>query len=130
MWGRSTRLAMAFALAGVSGGCSTAMEREPANAFTGSTDATVLVTNNNWSDMTVYASRNGTVIRLGMVTSMSSERFALPSHLVVGSGNLQLIADPIGSTNKYRTQPLLVSPGQRVEFVLQNNLALSTLAVW
>lgn len=130
MWRRSTRLAMAFTLAGVGGGCSSAMEREPANAFAGETEATVLVTNNNWSDMTVYASRNGAVMRLGTVTSMTTERFTLPSPLVVGSGNLQLVADPLGSTNTYRTQPLLVSPGQQVEFILQNNLALSTLSVW
>lgn len=130
MWRRGTRLAMAFTLAGVSGGCSSAMEREPANAFAGETETTVLVTNNNWSDMTLYATRNGAMTRLGSVTSMSTERFRLPSPLVVGSGNLQLVADPLGSSQTYRSPPLLVSAGQQIEFTLQNNLALSTLSVW
>ena len=129
MWRRSRALAMATALIAAGGACASAMEERPANAFTGETATTVMVNNNNWSDITVYATRNGATVRLGSVTSMSTERFELPA-VMLGAGELRLIADPLGSTNTYRTQPVLVTRGQEIEFTLQNNLALSTLSVW
>ncbi|NLG63935.1 MAG: hypothetical protein GX539_16975 [Candidatus Cloacimonetes bacterium] len=111
--------------------CSSAgtMDR-PANALTGEVGATVEVTNNNWSDMVVYAQRNGVKVRLGTVTSMTTESFRLPVPLLSGSGELFFIADPIGSDRAYRSPVVMVGRGQRVEFMLENNLALSSLTVW
>jgi hypothetical protein len=120
---------MGVAVIAAGSACSSAMEERPANAFTGAAATTVMVNNNNWSDMTVYATRNGATVRLGSVTSMSTARFELPVAML-GAGELRLIADPLGSTSTYRTQPVLVTRGQEIEFTLQNNLALSTLSVW
>lgn len=130
MWGRGTRLAMALGLALAITGCASAAYDTPANAATGDGAATVVVQNNNWSDMTVYALRNGVRMRLGMVVSMGAERFTLPRMLMSGAGEFRLIADPIGSSEAFRTPPLMVAPGQRVELTLQNSLALSTSSVW
>ena len=87
------------------------------------------VTNNNWSDM-VRTQRNGVKVRLGTVTSMTTESFRLPVPLLSGSGELFFIADPIGSDRAYRSPVVMVGRGQRVEFMLENNLALSSLTVW
>ncbi len=130
MWRRGTGLAMAVVLGAASGACSTATENGPANAFAGATAATVVVSNDNWHDMRVYATRNGMRVRLGTVTSMSSQKFNLPGGLLGGAGELHLLADPIGSPNGYRSQPLLVRSGQMIEVNLRNNLALSTASVW
>lgn len=65
-----------------------------------------------------------------MVTSMTTERFDLPVALMSGSGTLFFVADPIGSEQTYRSPVVMVGRGQRVEFMLENNLALSSLTVW
>lgn len=92
--------------------------------------ARVEVTNNNWSDMAVYVERGGMVNRLGTVTSMTSSSFRIPKTMMSQSGSLRLIADPIGGVDRYLTQPLNVWPGQRVEFKIENHLAISSIAVW
>jgi hypothetical protein len=91
--------------------------------------AEIIVQNSNWLDMNVYAVRGGSRMRLGTVTSMGRERFRLPRYMVEGIGGLQLVADPIGSRDVYSSQPIMISPGQRIEWKLENNLALSSFAV-
>jgi len=90
----------------------------------------VEVENYNWADIVVYAVRGGHRIRLGMVTSMGSERFVLPSAVVTASTNVQLIADPIGGGAPYVFPPVIVERGQRVELRLENYLGLSSISVW
>jgi hypothetical protein len=130
MWRRGSSLAMAVALAAVTGACASVAENRAGNAFVGDTPSTVVVSNDNWHDMRVYAVRNGSRVRLGTVTSMARETFKLPESLLGGAGELQLQADPIGASTGYRSPPLLVRSGQQVEFILRNNLALSTTSVW
>ena len=93
-------------------------------------DATVLVENRNWSDMTVYAVHGGMRYRLGTVTSMTSARFRLPQRAMVTTQALQLVADPIGSNNGYVSQGVQVYPGQQVSFTIQNHIAISSVAVF
>ncbi len=88
------------------------------------------VENYNWADIVVYAVRNGARTRLGMVTSMGRERFALPSSVVMASPSLQLVADPIGGGAPYVFPAVTVQRGQRVEVRLENNLGLSSVSVW
>lgn len=95
-----------------------------------SRQAFVEVQNNNWADIVVYAVRYGVRTRLGMVTSMGRERFALPPGLIGGGADLQLVADPIGGEAPYAFPPVMVEGGQRVEVRVENNLRLSSVAVW
>jgi hypothetical protein len=88
------------------------------------------VQNNNWADIVVYAVRNGMRTRLGMVTSMTRERFALPASVFASTGDVQLLADPIGGGRPYLFPPVTVQQGQRVELRLENHLPLSSLSVW
>jgi len=90
----------------------------------------VEVENYNWADVVVYAVRQGTRMRLGMVTSMGRERFALPAGVLAAGADLHLIADPIGGDAPYVFPPVMVQRGQRVELRLENNLRLSSVAVW
>jgi hypothetical protein len=93
-------------------------------------DASVMVHNNNWADVDVYAVRDGTRTRLGSVTTAGSARFALPGALLAGASRFQLLVDPIGSRVGYVTQPLLVGPGQRIDLNVENNLNLTSYSIF
>lgn len=128
----SKTVTAAGALALIVAGCASAGGARAAKddpGFTGSERAEIVVQNSNWLDMNVYAVRGGSRMRLGTVNSMASERFRLPRHMVDGVGGLRLLADPIGSRDVYFSQPILIGPGQRVEWKLENNLALSSFTV-
>lgn len=90
----------------------------------------VRVANHNWSDMNVYIDRDGMRTRLGTVTTASSRTFTLPRGVMSVSGTLRLVADPIGGSAVFVTSPLLVSPGQLVEFTIENRVSLSSYTVW
>ena len=108
--------------------CGTARyEAPPSNAYDRSVQ--VEVTNNNWMDMTVYAMRGSMRVRLGTVTTGSVERFDLPRSVNVQSGELRLVADPIGSQREYSSHPIVVEPGARITWSLENHLALSSFSV-
>lgn len=89
----------------------------------------VTVENNNWSDMRLYALRNGVRYRLGTVVSFTEERFALPRHIQPDLKPVQLLADPIGGTRSVRSYPVYLSSGEELVWALQNNLALSGVIV-
>ena len=100
-------------------------------AATGATElknprVVVQVWNNNWSDMNVYVVRGTMRQRLGTVTSLTTGKFALPQHLLTNPDPVRLLADPIGAAQPYMSQPLLVNPGQTVEWRLENNVQLSS----
>ncbi len=118
--GLSSPLSSTRAASGGSAEGSSRLTAEPA----------VRVQNQNWSDVVVYAVRSGRRHRLGTVTSMSSARFRLPRGLAMGSGDLQLVADPIGSSRGFTSGPIHVSDGQEVALSVQNHLPMSTVSVW
>ncbi len=90
----------------------------------------VVVTNNNWAQMVVYAVRSGSRIRLGSVGSMRTEVLRVPATVVSTSGNLQLMLDPIGSRGVHVTHSFQVAPGQEVHLTIENYLPTSTVTVW
>jgi hypothetical protein len=90
----------------------------------------VLVQNHNWADMNVYLERGGMRTRLGTVTTASTRVFVVPRGISSRSGSFRLLADPIGGSATYMTAPLLISPGQTVEFTIENHVNISSVAVW
>lgn len=94
-----------------------------------SSPTSIEVTNNNWLDMVVYASRAGFRVRLGTVTSLEQETFSMPATMETG-GEVRLIASPIGLNAVYQSDPISVSPGQRVAFTIENQVGISTISVW
>jgi hypothetical protein len=90
----------------------------------------VHVDNGHWLDVRVYAVReNGARDRIGTVTSFTSSKLELPRWMTSSISQVQLIAAPIGSTQRYAAQPVLVSIGDTIEWKLMNNLALSSIWV-
>jgi hypothetical protein len=113
----------------LTGACASASGAGGELAETTRPTTTVEVVNHNWQDITVYAVRPGSRVRLGTVTSLTKETFSLPRSVVATNGTVQLLAAPVGSTQTYRSDPILVNPGDRVEWTLQNQLPLSSYRV-
>ena len=132
---RPVVLSVVLAVAAVAGGCATGRgvaegdEQMFAQSAPAST-AMVHVDNHNWQDVDVFAVREGMKVRLGMVTSMTGGDFKLPETFLVGSPNVQLRIDPIGSSSGFMTQSILVSPGQTVNLRIENNLNLTSYSVY
>ena len=113
-------LATGCAGQGTAGGSGSPRQRPEA--------ATVVVSNNNWMDMSIYLVRAGTSIRLGAVTSMETRRFRLPL-LAAGASDNALRAEPIGSRTTHTSEPLVIGPGDELEWRLEANLAHSSIHV-
>lgn len=90
---------------------------------------TISVSNSNPLDMTVYAVNQSMRIRLGTVSTASTQRFTLSLHQISPTGELQLLADPVGSRRTFTSEPIHVFAGQSVEWVLQADLRQSSLTI-
>ncbi len=87
----------------------------------------VRVVNNNWLDMRIYAVVSGRLVRLGTVTGLSSETLKIPRGLVGFADDLELVARGIGSRFEVYRASVLVSPGDVLEFRIENSIGLSFL---
>ena len=92
-------------------------------------EISVQVRNNAWAAIHVYAIMGAQWESLGVVSSQNTADYTIPRGMIGGRGEIRLVADPIGSTEGYFSDPILVEPGDRVEWTLQNNLALSSVMV-
>jgi hypothetical protein len=90
---------------------------------------TIVVSNNNPLDITVYAVNQSMRIRLGTVSTASTQRFTLPLHQISPTGELQLLADPVGSRRTTTSELIHVFGGQAIEWTLQADLRQSTLTI-
>jgi len=90
---------------------------------------TISVSNNNSLDMTVYAVNQSMRMRLGLVNTASTQRFTVSLHQISPTGELQLLADPVGSRRTLTSEAIHVFPGQAVEWVLQADLRQSSLVI-
>lgn len=99
------------------------------SSSTSSAAAVLHVENYNWMDVVVYAVQGTSRIRLGQVTTMGSADFRIPERFLSSSDNVRLLVDPIGSTEGYMTDAIVVRDGQRVSFSVQNALQFSSVQV-
>lgn len=111
-------------------GCGSAGKHTASNEF--QAEKTVLVVeNNNWMDMNVYILRDGGMkSRLGSVPSLGRSKFTLSPAMLGSSGRLRIFADPVGSSVGYTSDPIVVTNGQEVRFKVENNLRMSSFAVY
>lgn len=79
------------------------------------------VSNDSWFNIQVYVADQGRRQRLGSVSSYQSATFEVPVDMVNTSGEIQLLADPVGSTRTYRSYPVMIGPGQVVKWTVQND---------
>lgn len=87
----------------------------------------VQVQNDNTSDVDVYVMSGGQVTRLGTVTALSGDTLQIPATAVARGTDLRLLADPIGATGAYLSDPILFSSGDVLVFRVASQLALSTV---
>ena len=88
------------------------------------------VLNNNWSDVTVFVLREGSRDRLGVATAATTTVLRIPRHLLGQLRVVQLIADPIGSSNGIVSDAILVKPGMQVTWRLESDLSRSSVMVY
>lgn len=125
----SRALVAVLSIALLAGACAHG-RNVPALAGSGQNQkATVEVINNGYTDVVVYAVRHGARMRLGMVTGLSRARLRIPKAALAGGTGLQLLADPIGSNDRFFTTPIYLMPGQNLELMLQENLAISSFSI-
>ena len=89
---------------------------------------TARITNNAWLDVNVYAGRSGSRQRLGTVTGQNTEVFQLPRSLVDARG-VMIFIDAIGSPQTYQTDLIPAGPGQLIDVVVQQRLAMSYYSI-
>ncbi|MEZ4417758.1 MAG: hypothetical protein R3E10_18520 [Gemmatimonadota bacterium] len=96
--------------------------------FGGSPSAVVLeVSNKGWTDITVLVERGGVRHRLGLSSALSERRFRIPAEVAPAGETIALLADPVGSSEVYRSPSVRIEAGIVIVWTLQNNLAQSSL---
>jgi hypothetical protein len=90
---------------------------------------TLEVENNNYLDMHIYGVRDGYFRSLGVVTGLTSEALTIPETLTLPGAEFQILADPIGGTLSYLTDPIVLGTGKEVDLTVQSDLALSSYSV-
>lgn len=89
---------------------------------------TLVLANQNFSDMTIYSVEVGRRSRVGMVGGNSSVTLNVSSALFPG-GRLNLIAVPIGGSGRASTGPLMVNGGETVYFTITPQLSTSYASI-
>lgn len=100
-----------------------------ASAPPGRESATLRVVNRSWADMRVFAARDGARVPLDFVTAGGTVELRLPPDLLAAGGTLRLLADPVGSTLVFASEPFQVAPGQTVEWTIRPLPQHSTVVV-
>ncbi len=78
------------------------------------TPTLLLVDNQSFPDMTIYALEGGRRVRLGLAGGHNQTRFTLPKYLVRSMTSIRFQADPIGSNRAPISDEIIVSPGDEV----------------
>jgi hypothetical protein len=94
-----------------------------------STPVSLTVTNQNWLDVDIFVLRGSTRYRLGAVGGNSSATLSIPTSLTA-RGEIQLLADPVGSNDVYVSGAISISPDQTVELTLAPRIRMSSYAIW
>jgi hypothetical protein len=124
---RTTRNRLAlFSAIALLAACAPAKGRS--SSLAPAADVYVMVSNQNWLDIDVFAVRGASRIRIGQVTGSGSARLKIPANAIVG-GQIQLMADPIGSSERYVTEVITVAPDQRVELTVASAMRMSSYSV-
>lgn len=126
------RLLMAAAVVLVASACGGPSTQNPfKNGASGPRSASrVEVTNNNWLDAVVHATRLGNSVRIGEVTSLSQRTLEIPAGFIGADGTVGLRVTLIGSAEHFQTDDLNVPGGERIVLTIQNQLATSSWGIF
>lgn len=87
------------------------------------------VTNQNWLDVNVFVMHGNSRYRIGQVGGNGSATLSIPSGLIM-NGQVQLLADPVGSSDTYLTDMISVAPDEKVQLTVAPRMRMSSFAVW
>lgn len=79
---------------------------------------TVVVKNQNFSDMNVFVLGAGQRVRLGFITGLSTQTFTIPADIVRISAQLQFELHPIGRSRNPISETITVIPGDQVTLTI------------
>jgi hypothetical protein len=119
-------LLLAVAVAAVSGaGCGTGLP----NPFDrgSSRDVLLRVESRNWADHNVYLLRGGARVRLGTVTSQTTQTFRLPEDMSTPGLSVRFVADPVGSARTFTSREVSLAGGETWVWTLMPQIEQSTL---
>lgn len=125
-------LVLAVGVATLTSGCARATRLGQSNdrTFCARSTATVYVQNDNWLDVVIYVARGGSRYRLGQVSSVQSAVFQIPPAAIGATGDVYLVADPIGSVYGYFTDNIMIAPGHTIiELRVDNVISHSSYSV-
>ena len=108
-------LAFALLLPAVAAGCASSGKNQPREE---QPRTYVVVQNQNWLDMTVYALRSSQRIRIGTATGNGRSRLLIPSNLLFGPTPLSFLIDPVGGRGTARSFEIVVTPGEEVTLTI------------
>lgn len=120
-------LALAAA-SGVSGCARAGRGAALGNPISADSGVTLVVRNDNFADVDVWVISYGLPTRLGVVMGSTSQSFALDA-TVARAPDLRFVATPIGGNGRANSGPVLVQPGQTIDFRIGMRLRLSTVTV-
>ncbi|MFW6192475.1 MAG: hypothetical protein ACOC83_03225 [Gemmatimonadota bacterium] len=126
------RTAVVFFLMGFStSGCATGGGDDPETELASRGEGlAVRVHNQNWSTVHCYLLLDSRSVSLGQVSTNRAETFTVGSGVLGGHRSVRLLADPVGSTDTYTTETILIDPGDRIEWTLRNPFSLSSIQLY
>ena len=128
-------LVLTLGVATVTSGCARAarLAKNSERTFCAKSTATVYVQNDNWLDVVIYVVRGGSRYRLGQVSSLTAAKFEIPPAAVGATGDIYLLADPIGAVSSYAmysTDDIMIPPGHTIiELRVDNVISHSAYTV-
>jgi hypothetical protein len=101
---------------------------QPSEA-TEASGVSVVAINRNWADLRIYVVAEASQQRLGVVRSFNTVAFEIPKVMLSPRYEIRLAAEAIGSSDRYLSQSILVTPGETIEWHLENQLVHSSVHV-
>lgn len=90
---------------------------------------TIVMENRNWATVNVFAVRDGSWARLGLIPTNGRESAVLPHWAMSGTGFVQLKVEAVGSRESYLTDPIMVTWGQQLVLYVQPAMRMTSWAV-
>jgi hypothetical protein len=118
--------------AGLSCGLFSSHSKDSSRSNDSSVESEILVEiqNHHWSDIVIYLMDGNQSQRLGLVAGLSNGHFTFPFRKLTTGGNVRLRAYAVGGSGSTTSDDLRIQPGQGVRWVLESNLARSSLSVF
>jgi hypothetical protein len=89
----------------------------------------VIVTNQNWAAVRIYATASGRDFPMGTVETGNTQTLEVP-RTAIGAFDFRLSVYAIASGEWYTTDTIAVDEGSVIEFMVENNLVLSHYMVF